>query len=162
MDKQREISVRKATDADLDDIVRIWRQLMDEHAERDPRFWGLLADAEEVYRKYKTDIIKGGEHVVFVAEIDSTAAGFISGQVLGRPPIFKVDKVGRVNEIVVNKDHRGVGVGQALMERMAGEFKSWGLIYVDLMVDFDNDNARAFYKASGFIPRELHMIMEIG
>lgn len=157
------IKIRAATADDLGAIVSVWWQLMSEHKDRDPAYWPLLAEPEACasFSEYMEKLFDEAEHFLRVARIEGSVVGFIHGQVLVRPPIFSMDRVGRVVEISVDREFRGRGVGRALMAELEREFKNQGITCMNLMVDTDNEKARALYRGLGFYERELHLVKKL-
>lgn len=95
-----------------------------------------------------------GDAIVLVAEVDSHAVGLC--EVARQRPGSDVSHRG-VLGISVSKDHRGKGVGTALMSEMLQRCKGKFEI-VELTVLTANDAARKLYgkfgfKVSGAVPR---------
>ena len=66
---------------------------------------------------------------------------------------YKCPKRGRITELIVSKNIRSKGVGQALMHKMEEYFKSLGCEYVLVDVFAYNDNAINFYDKCGYHAR---------
>ena len=93
----------------------------------------------------------------YLAIEDEKVLGLIIGTI---PPYdeydyldYKCPKRGRVTELIVNKNIRSKGVGQALMNKMEEYFKSVGCEYVLIDVFAYNENAINFYAKKGYHPR---------
>lgn len=159
----REILARPAGPADLPAMMEIWWQLMSEHEARDGGYWGLLPEPEAraSYREYAEKMLAEEGHVHLVAEMEGQVVGFVHGRPLPRPPIFQTEKVGRVDEVAVRRDFRGLGVGRAMMQTLLAAFHEQGYAFCDLMVDSDNPAAQALYHALGFYPREFHLVKKL-
>lgn len=85
---------------------------------------------------------------LFVAEIDGQIVGMCSVQihistVLGT-------NVGLVEDVVVDVDHRGKGVGSALMQTLEHWAERQGLGRLQLQADKDNGPALCFYRQQGW------------
>ena len=161
--EKSDVLIRKAEQADVDAIVDIWHQLMDDHARRDPSYWGLIPEMEarRIYAEYKNNILESPDYVHLVAVVDNKVVGYINGSRITRPPIFLKTEAGRINEIVVNRDHRRLGVARLLLSAIFKEFAERGFQYTDLMVDKDNPGAIDLYKSMGFDSREFHLIKRL-
>ncbi len=156
--------IRRAQATDIPSIVDIWQQLMEDHGRRDLGYWGLVPedDARRIYRSQKSNVLEDPAYVNLVARVDGRAVGFINGVVITRPPMFRASKIGRINEVAVERGFRRQGVGRLLIQAAVAEFAERGFEYVDLMVDRDNPEAIKLYESMGFASRELHLIRRLG
>ena len=93
---------------------------------------------------------------VLIAEIDGTFAGLCL--------YFKSFSTWRgtagayIQDIVVEPQFRGAGIGQALLRETARCVKRHGGSYLRLSVDADNPGAQAFYRNNGLTHREAELI----
>ncbi len=79
---------------------------------------------------------------MFVADVDGLVVGFALGRVDGNGT--------ELNAIHVLAPQHGCGIGQALLERMAEEFRTWGRTDAHLWVVAGNERAQAFYRRNGW------------
>lgn len=144
-------------------MVEAWWQLVVEHTRRDGEYWGLIEEAEarKQAREWHEQVLSIPGRVLLVAEIEGRTAGFIHGQVAERPPLWRMARIGRIDEVAVHREFRGRGVGRAMLQAMEAEFKKRGLSHADLMVDEQNAAARGLYASQGFYERELHLVKKL-
>jgi GNAT superfamily N-acetyltransferase len=64
----------------------------------------------------------------------------------GRPGVM-------LQDIYVRETARGTGLGRALLTEVMADAEDWEAAFLTLMLDRDNDNARAFYARHGFAAR---------
>ena len=64
----------------------------------------------------------------------------------GRPGVM-------LQDIYVCETARGTGLGRALLTEVMADAEDWEASFLTLMLDRDNDNARAFYARHGFSAR---------
>jgi ribosomal protein S18 acetylase RimI-like enzyme len=157
------IPVRLAQPKDVEAIVEIWWQLSIEHEQRDPIYWGLGPErrCREVYRTWKDSLFSEearAVHIHLVAELDNRVVGFVHGQIIERPEIFKVEVMGRINEVAVHREFRRRGVGRTMVLALEDEFAARGIEHTHLMVDAANPDAQELYRRLGYSVRELHLI----
>ena len=96
----------------------------------------------------------------------------VSGRFVGENVVFAVrDEIGRVvgfcwcvlfdpgtglegevAEVIVDPDHRGRGIGEALLERAIGLFRERGVTLGYVWTRPDNEAAIRLYRAAGFKP----------
>ena len=93
----------------------------------------------------------------YLAIEDNKTIGLIMGTI---PPYDKYDyldykcpKRGVITELIVSKNIRSSGVGQALITKLEEYFKSVGCEYVLVDVFAYNENAIKFYSKKGYHPR---------
>ena len=115
------------------------------------RMAGLLATSAVPRRESFEPVLAAilddpGQHIV-VAETATGLAGYLHGLV---HPVFHVNGyIGWVEELFVDTDHRGTGLGRALME----DFESWargsvGARYIGVATRRADD----FYRSIGYLP----------
>jgi len=95
------------------------------------------------------EIVESQSHVTLIAQRNGERVGFLL--FLDQLP----DEVttlpqGFVAYMAVEPDHRGVGVGAALLAAAEGEARRRGLPYMALMVTEENEAARKLYHRSGY------------
>lgn len=86
-----------------------------------------------------------------LAEKGSEALGFALyypdfSTLRGRPGVM-------LQDIYVRPAARGLGLGRALLAEVMADAQDWQAAFLTLMLDRDNDGARAFYARHGFAPR---------
>jgi len=64
-------------------------------------------------------------------------------------------KVAGLEDCVVHPEHRGKGVGKALLEYVVTKARAEGVLRVMLLTDGDNTRARALYRKLGFTPSSM-------
>lgn len=103
----------------------------------------------------------------FVAEVDGRVIGFIQGIIttyegdvlhsLGHKP----RKDGWIGLLFTEKNHRGKGIGQALINRIREYFVENKCSAIKLFVASENKRAIKMYEKYGFTPTNLEMTLKI-
>lgn len=163
MSEEAKFVVRPAGSDDLEAIVSLWHQLLVEHEARDRGYWALVPEEEARarYREGKAKMLDDPERLHVVAEVEGVVVGFVHALRLERPPLFKLSRVARIDEVAVDIKHRRRGAGRAMMSMMLRLLKERGYEYTDLMVDYNNEGAQALYRGLGYFPRELHLVKKL-
>lgn len=129
-----EIEVRPARAEDVDGIVELWKGFVAFLAPQDPRY-EAREGAYEKWRKYFLNRMLDSEHAaLFVADTGQQLVGVIEARITGGHPVFKVSKHGRLYGHFVDEDHRGQGVGEALVEAAEAWFRDRDLPYYRVSV----------------------------
>ena len=100
----------------------------------------------EETRKYVQDGLLGGRPQ-FVALVDGMVVGWCD---VARKMPDTMTHSGILGMGIV-KEHRGKGIGKALMEATLRNAKAQGLTRIELTVRVDNERAKKLYDAFGFV-----------
>jgi ribosomal protein S18 acetylase RimI-like enzyme len=156
------LSVRPARPADLDAIGRLGALLVAEHHDFDPlRF---IAPLPNLARRYGEFLI--GQHdrpdlFVLVAERGGAVVGYVYAGMEGNDYMALRGPAGVLYDLVVDPDHRGQGVGSALMDAALDELARLGAPRVVLFTADKNHIARAVFAKAGFRRTMIEMTREL-
>lgn len=95
---------------------------------------------------------------IFVAEVDDKVVGMCTCQV--KVSTAKGREVGVVEDVVVDVDYRGQGIGGALLRRLEEWAVGRGLARLQLLADRDNHPALGFYRRMGWHATNLDSWMK--
>jgi ribosomal protein S18 acetylase RimI-like enzyme len=70
------------------------------------------------------------------------------------PMTVRLDELWVLRDLYVAREHRGRGVGRALVTRVRDDARAAGVPRIALQTEPDNDAARALYRSLGFIAPE--------
>lgn len=135
---------------DLPEIVRLWEQLMDEHASFDEHFQRRALSGMYLRQSLMAQLSQP-EHLLLVIRAEGKAVGFITAQVL-RAPLFHTSRIGQIVDVFLLPAWRGRGFGKALVELAFHWFKSMDLTQIDLNVALGNRVGFEFWERLGFKP----------
>ncbi|MGD8997834.1 MAG: GNAT family N-acetyltransferase [Anaerolineae bacterium] len=143
--------IRRATREDVPEMLRLWREMMDFHAQLEPRFRPKPSpDGERAWEAYlQQDIWDSEDWGVFVAAEDGRLVGQIMGNLRSTVPVFEPEDYGYVTDIVVDPQARRRGVGKALFQALKSWFRERGVSHLQLQVAHNNAASRAFWRAVG-------------
>lgn len=136
------ITLRRADIADAPLIQSLLAEQADHHGE-------TLAAGVEALEKWGF----GAQPLfrVILAEKAGGALGFALyypdfSTLRGRPGVM-------LQDIYVRPAARGLGLGRALLAEVMADAQDWQAAFLTLMLDRENQTARAFYARHGFAPR---------
>lgn len=150
------IEIRKAKTSELKLIQDMNHKLFLWDYARDSTLniqWPYQEAGETYFRK----MISGETGVCFVAESDKKLVGYVAGCV--RSQIYTYDTVLRceLENIYVNEDTRGSGVGKELVGAFSEWCKEQGAQGMILDAYYQNKDAIKFYEACNFRPYTLRL-----
>jgi ribosomal protein S18 acetylase RimI-like enzyme len=133
-------------------MLKLWREMMDFHAQFDPRFVPLPApEGEQTWRGYlEADIMGHDDWCVLVAEADGCLVGHMIGQVRDPIPVFQGERFGHVADVSVTSSSRRQGIGRQLFAAMCDWFRQQGADHIRLEAAHSNPVSRAFWRDMGF------------
>ena len=140
---------RPAGPPDLERVDHLWAQAESElGAQRGgPRLLGTLRRPSEARGQ------PPGERLLVVGVIDEAVLGFASTRVDREGPVPAAD----IEVVFVDEAARGVGIGEAMVERSCAWAESRGCAGVDARALPGNRAAKAFLEDRGFVTRLLTM-----
>ncbi|WP_435363916.1 GNAT family N-acetyltransferase [Haloarchaeobius sp. DYHT-AS-18] len=134
---------RHATVDDIESIQRVaersWEQDYPDIISRE----SILDGVHEWYGDDRLrEDIAAADTMVLVALAEGDLAGFAHGVL--------ADDTGTLMRVYVDPDHRGDGIGRALVEFATDDFATRGADRVEAMVLTDNEPGNEFYRSLGF------------
>jgi ribosomal protein S18 acetylase RimI-like enzyme len=143
--------VRPAAEKDIPQMVRLWREMMDFHAEVDPRFRPLPSpEGEEVWARYvRESVLNDDDWCVFVAEEGGRLIGQIMGVLREPYPVFEPGRYGYLTDVAVDAAARRRGVGRALFASAKEWLRERGADHVELRAAHRNAISQSFWREMG-------------
>ena len=148
----RDAVIREATEADLDEMLSLWRAL--EQIQGEHRLFPMVDDAESriagLFREAIADpdssalVIEGSEGLLGMAIARLTEQGHHS---------MSNARVVELSRVVIKEEGRGLGLGGNLIDAAAAFAKERGAAFVTAKLFSGNTEGRVFWERMGFIPR---------
>lgn len=137
------IEIRELRAGDLPAVRGLLGQLAEQAGEgdrsaRDIDVEALFLEMSGSPRFYQNWVAVEGERVI----------GFLS--LIFYRTLFHAGGTALVNELIVDRDRRGGGVGRLLMDRAVAEARGRGMDEIEVGTETDNAAALRFYKKNGF------------
>ncbi|MDQ6985191.1 MAG: GNAT family N-acetyltransferase [Candidatus Dojkabacteria bacterium] len=162
------IKYRDYTESDKNEILRLFLLFGNFFKDIDDLKRIVVRDNySEVIFKEMIQKVKGNEGFIFVVEDveKKKLAGFIQGSISYITKDNSVESVeakkGRIDELFVENDYRGLGIGKDLMAMAEDLFKDKNCDVINLEVFAPNSNALKFYESLGFSTRNYDLIKVI-
>lgn len=140
------VTLATANEADIPDLVELLGVLF--AIEQDFR-----PDPDEQRRGLAALLASPTGYIAIARAPDGRAVGMASAQLVistaeGAPSAW-------VEDVVVQEDWRGQGLGRALLDAVLDWARSQGAVRAQLLADLDNTPALAFYDRVGWQPTRL-------
>jgi GNAT superfamily N-acetyltransferase len=148
---------RRATPDDRDRIVELARQAVAELSvqrggevwrRRDARIEPLSDDLSRAIDESTAD----GGRLVVVGTIDEVVIGY---GVVHRDPITEGGSLAVIDDLYVEPGARGVGVGEAMMDRIVEWAEGHGCIGLDAVALPGNRETKNFFESFGLVARAI-------
>ncbi len=145
------IQIRPAREGDIDGMSKLLSQLFSIEID-------FVSDEKKQSMGLKLLLDTVGAHIV-VAEENDRVVGMATVQIL--ISTAEGGYVGLIEDVVVDNEHRGEGVGGALLDYLYEWAQDNGLTRLQLAADKDNDPALEFYARKGWKQTSL-MVLRLG
>jgi (aminoalkyl)phosphonate N-acetyltransferase len=113
----------------------------------------------DAVRPVLAELLADSAHVVLLAEEDGQVVGLVNAHF--RPQLHHLAPVGTIDELVVDEDRRGLGIGERLVERVLEEARRRGADVVEVSTHNRRERARAFYRRCGFEDLSVKLVHQL-
>jgi ribosomal protein S18 acetylase RimI-like enzyme len=157
-----EVSIRSATMDDYSSICRLLRELDDHHVSIRPDVFQPFNDPRQ-QRERVTGFVNSDDAELFVAEINFDIVGLATVRVSDNPdaPMFLPGRRACMDDLVVNREFRGVGIAKKLLESVTEWAQSRKLPCLVINVWNNNQAGVSFFTKRGFALRCQQMELQI-
>ena len=151
-----EVSTRVARPDDIDDLVRLYRELEAEQAALRP-LWPFADGLPAPIAGAFAALLDDDRSVVRIGTIDGVTLGFVHAAVEPLLPQAEGRTVGVVRLIFTEPAARGVGVGTTMVTAAIEDLRTRGVRLFDARVSPGHRHAKNFFEAHGFSARLIVM-----
>jgi ribosomal protein S18 acetylase RimI-like enzyme len=131
------VQIRKCSEADFNEVVMLLRQLWPDKPLN-------TQSLQSVY-----DIALSSENQKYICAVeDSKVVGF--GSLTIKNNLWQEGRLGHIDELVVDNDYRGKGIGRQLLAQLIVLAKEQKCKRVELDTAFHRKEAHRFYEQQGF------------
>jgi GNAT superfamily N-acetyltransferase len=143
--------IRAAKAEDCETIGAFWQALVAHHHDLDSDLPQALADGAARYATRILEQLDDPYRQTLVAlDDDGKLIGYVLGMVMDfMPDLFEQERVGMLADIFVLPEHRGQGVGKALVLALCDWFRARRVTSYEYYVAAKNPQAQAFWQAMG-------------
>jgi GNAT superfamily N-acetyltransferase len=154
----RSISVREATQSELDQLQPLWTALYKHQADHGMR----LPVPPGAFGKWLEGIRPplGRFSVVIVAESQEALVGFVAGRIRTLPPYFGTDQVGVISEVFVSEQWRSQMLGARMLNAAVAWYRENNIRRIELQVVSRNPRALRFYERLGWQLELMQLVLD--
>jgi ribosomal protein S18 acetylase RimI-like enzyme len=159
------VNITRGSAADIPALEPLWVAVHHQHAASMPELAPYVSDAQtwEQQRAIYEELFAKPDTVVLLADVDGALVGYAVAHVIPVRETWIYDtwetgeRIGELEAIGVLPEHRGNGIGSALLDAVDREFQALGVRDVILGVLPGNTDAMRLYERRGFTPTWLYM-----
>ena len=151
------MEIRPAFESDIPTLLALLDQVGEVHHRIRPDIF--RAGARKYDREALAELLEAENRIIYVAEEGGKVLGYCFCQFVRhhRDSVMTDRRELYIDDLCVDENCRGMGVGKALYDHVCGWAKVQGFNFVTLNVWSGNDSAMAFYESRGMKPRKIYM-----
>jgi len=134
-----DLIIRKAANKDIEGVIEVLKTI----------YLQDVAWAERAIKK----LLATENYMILVAELDDHIVGFIDYYTL--PSIWEKWNEATINNLFIQKDYQGKGIGSRLLEEVIKRTDEIGIVELHVETEKDNERAIRLYKKHGFLKEYL-------
>jgi ribosomal protein S18 acetylase RimI-like enzyme len=149
----------------LDAVEPLWLSMFEWHVSLPPEAAAVahLREPREALRRrfdrFRRELGEGRVTLYLVREGDQPVAFALTRRrPEGEASFDTGDDVAELEAMAVTPEHRGRGLGSALLRRVHESLAEQGVGYLSLTVMAGNERAERFYRGFGMVPSQLRML----
>ncbi len=131
------VMIRECKEGDFEQVLKLLAQLWPEK----------VLDRKELQQVFLKGLNSDFQSYV-CAIIEDNVVGFASLTI--KNSLWQEGYMGHIDELIVDREYRGKGIGSKLVEHIVKTAKHKGCRRVELDSAFDRDEAHKFYEQNGF------------
>jgi len=156
------VIIRAATPADLPALGRLAVHLMQTHHDFDhARFMAVTPQTERGYASYLGSQLGQAHTVILVAEHEGQFCGYAWGSLEGVDYMALRGPAGVLQDLIVDADSRGRGVGGLLLQATLAALQQIGATQLVLSTAARNESAQRLFARHGFRPTMIEMTRDV-
>jgi len=140
--------IRRARQSDIEELVKLNRNLTTYHHGFDPYF--KSGEEDEGVHRYLQAVLAGISSQIFVSEEAKKVTGYVVARIKKTNSCQTPETYGKLSQLYIESDNRNKGVGTALVKEAIQWFMAKGIENIELFVHEKNPEAIKLYKKLGF------------
>lgn len=161
MQTPQDIIIRRMRVEEIDEIQQLYAQQI--QADDNPLTAIRIPPKQHAWemRRLRQQLIAEQRYIPIVAmlgaEKDAAMVGYTAAIIEHQASLFEVQTVASIDELWVLPEHRGRGIGCALMEELFRQIDVLGIEWVKVQMPVNNEETRGFFDKIGFVQKTVEM-----
>jgi ribosomal protein S18 acetylase RimI-like enzyme len=155
-----QIRVIKAKRIHVPQVIELWKDFMDFHADVDP-FYTRNAKAHIGYKKHLMKSVGLRTKQLFLALDGKQVVGYIYVEIAKHAPVFVDKYYGYICDMYTQPAYRRQGLGKLMYNAAIEWCKKKGMTHIELGVATKNRVANSFWRKMGFTERMRRMYLDL-
>ena len=163
------MEIRPATPRDVPAVLPMVGRICAFHERLDAAKYAVLENPGAMYESWLLARSEDPRSVFLVADAGPAhagssgrvLAGFLIGSVSEEIPIYRIEEVGFIHDLWVEEQYRNEGIARQMTMQAVQRFREIGVPQVRLDTAADNEAARNLFRACGFRPSAVEMLLEL-
>jgi ribosomal protein S18 acetylase RimI-like enzyme len=160
-----DVTIERGSAEDIGSLEPLWVAVHHVHQDSMPELAPYVSDAQ-TWRERRAlygSLFRDPDTFLLLARMDGELVGYALGRVEATADGWIADtwrvgeRVGELESIAVLPDHRGEGIGTALLDAVDEEFARLGVEDVVVGLLPGNEGARRLYERRGFRPTWMYL-----
>lgn len=145
------MKIREAIRSDIENITKIWKEMMDFHIERDGSF-NIANNAPKEFAKFIKENLSSRDWSVFVSEHNEEVIGYVLAKIEKRPPVFKELDFCEIFDLAIKQEFRRKGIGESLLSKVFQWCSEKKIKRIEVKIAVSNEISTKFWRKMGFKP----------
>ena len=156
-----DIIIRRMRIEEIDEIQQLYAQQI--QADDNPLTAIRITPKQHAWemRRLRQQLITDQRYMPIVALLgegkDAQIVGYTAAIIEHQASLFEVQMVASIDELWVVPEHRGRGIGSALMEELFEQIDALGIEWVKVQMPVNNEETRSFFDKIGFVQKTVEM-----
>ena len=153
------MEIREASEKHIPEITKLWMEFMYFNAEIEP----FDTSGDNVLSQVETHLknrITSDDALVVVAIDDNKVIGYSISEVTQKPSALRNKNLGIIYDMAITADHRGKGIGKAMLDRIKAWFKERDIKRIEISAVTKKTIGDTFWQEQGF--QNYEEIMYLG
>lgn len=146
---------------DLADLIDLSREFFAEYEAHHDEFFDTDSLKDDHIAGYFTRTTGSDSDATFVAIVDQHMVGYITVHIRPQAAFYKVKEAGAISGLMVQRQHRRLGIATRLLTRAQAFFEGHDIKYFTVYTAVANSSALSFYEANGLAPLYTTLVGEI-
>jgi len=153
------MEIVEASEKHIPEITKLWMEFTYFNAEIEPFDTSGDNVLSQVETHLKNKITSDGS-LVLVAIDHNKVIGYSISEITQKPPALRNKNLGIIYDMAITADHRGKGIGKAMLDRIKAWFKERGIKRIEISAVTKKTIGTTFWREQGFQDYEDIMYLE--